>query len=249
MFVFLVGGCVANLLSAFVVLRWGSSSSPFVAWFAVMSILVGVSNLMPLERRGFLSDGKRILKLSRPTAAERRGFALIKINTQLKSGISAAEIHPDLLSDAIGIIDNSLATVVAHKLAYAAKWDTAPDGETARLLEIALQHSNSATPSVRESLFCDAGTFQATKRKNVELAREWLADVPETTLSPWSRPWVESAIRDAEGDVPGALQKLDEVERLMQVRSPGKPIPKSLQKWRGELLEKQHAFQATDATE
>jgi hypothetical protein len=249
MFVYLMGGCAANLLSAYVALRWGSSSSPFVAWFAVISIMVGIGNLMPFRRSGYASDGKRILKLSRPNASERRIFALIKINAQMKNGITAAEIRPDLLSDAIGVIDNSFATVVTHVWAYNAKWDTAPEAETARLLEIALQYSNCASPSFRESLFCDAGAFQATKRKNVELARQWLAEIPESTPSPWLRPWIESAIKDAEGNVQGAIQKLDEVERLLQVRYPEKPISKSLQKWRAELLAKQHAFQAVDATQ
>ena len=111
-----------------------------------------------------------------------------------------------MISAAIAIFDRSADTLVAHYIAYNAGWDTAPESEVARLLEISLQNSDLAPPALREALFADAGAFQATKRKNVALATEWLNDLPENPSTPWARLWVETAILEFQEDVREALR-------------------------------------------
>jgi hypothetical protein len=56
--------------------------------------------------------------------------------------------------------------------------------------------------------------FQARRRKRIDLAEQWLAMIPQNTEFPGLRPRVEAAILEAQGDVDGALKKLDEVETL-----------------------------------
>jgi hypothetical protein len=91
---------------------------------------------------------------------------------------------------------------------------------------------------LRETLFADAGIFQASKRKKVELARQWLAEIPEATPNRWVRPWVESAILDAEENFQEALQKVDEAEVAVRKEHPGIVMNKCLALWRDELTTK-----------
>ncbi|HXW15777.1 MAG TPA: M50 family metallopeptidase, partial [Terriglobia bacterium] len=57
----LMGGPIANLLSYVVVLR--GPNNLFLGWFAVMSIWMGIGNLMPARSGALVLDGRRILTL------------------------------------------------------------------------------------------------------------------------------------------------------------------------------------------
>jgi hypothetical protein len=243
MFVMIVGGCIANMASGFTIALLPRSTFFLIA-LAMVSFGFGISNLVPFEAASFSSDGKRILSLVRPDAAWKRVIAMKKIAAQLRKSVSPAEIQPDVISSAIGIVDHSAATFIAHWVAYHASWEQGPETETARRLEIALQHSAFAPSLLRESLFCDAGSFQAMKRRNLELARAWMDEISETASRAWLRLWVESAILEAQNDFKGALDGLDEIEKHRdQAQQTGS---KSLQRWRSELQAKLNASASPD---
>jgi hypothetical protein len=95
---------------------------------------------------------------------------------------------------------------------------------------------------MQEALRCDAAIFQARKRKRVDLAEQWLSEIPEKTLLPGQRLRMESAILEAQGNIEGALEKLDEVESALMAIHDGYQRPvslRSLQRWKRQLLDKQ----------
>jgi hypothetical protein len=232
------GGPLANLLSALVVARFRHFSA-LSGLFILMSFGFGIGNLIPFRRGKVISAGRQILTSFRRNPSVERSIAMTQIVAAWQRGLSPEDISPDAISAAIAIRDDSILTFIAHKFAYSASWRSGTDPETARLLEIALEYSSFASPTLRESLFCDAATFQATKRKNPELARQWLGEISEASSSKWRRLWVEAAILESAEDFAGALHKLDEVESAMiHGDRAQKTMSRSFQRWRSELLEK-----------
>ena len=87
---------------------------------------------------------------------------------------------------------------------------------------------------------CDAAVFQARRRKRADVAEQWLALLPKTTVMPGLHANAEAGILEAKGDIEGALKKLDEVETLTlaqpnEIRR--KISLESLKRWRSELQE------------
>ena len=63
----------------------------------------------------------------------------------------------------------------------------------------------------------DAAVFQAIRRRRVDLAEQWRAEVPEATQIAFLRPKVEAAILQARGDFEGAAGKLEEYASAVNV--------------------------------
>src|SRR5262249_33769982 len=81
--------------------------------------------------------------------------------------------------------------------------------------ETCLAFSAHATPVLREALKSEAAVFQGRRRKRADLADQWLSDIPVKTQHSWFRSRAEAAVREAQGDVGGALGKLAEVEAAL----------------------------------
>ena len=128
---------------------------------------------------------------------------------------------------------------MAHVFAYGAATHQHKHVEAGDLLEICLEYSRHAPPTLREALMSEAAFFQARRRKRVDLAEQWLADIPATTALPWLRTSAEGAILQARGDLHGAAAKLDECEKAI-IALPNAVQRKYLlvlmQRWRSELL-------------
>jgi hypothetical protein len=208
----LFAGPGANLLSLGLVFLFPLSRGFFAASFAFWSFLFVLINLLPLRSRAMLSDGKRILMLLRNREQGERWLALITLSAELGRGLMPEALSPSFLAKAMAVRDDSPDTVTAHAIAYAKAFYEHDDNEAARVLEICLQYTGGTAPIMREALMSDAGVFQARKRKRVDLAEQWLADIPQKTELPWMRSRIEAAILEAKGDAKGALKKLFEIE-------------------------------------
>lgn len=238
--IFILGGPVANLLAGFFIL-FLKVGGPLASLFASLSILVGAANLVPFRRLALISDGKRMLMLLKNAGQGERLLAILQLAAELRSGIEPENLSPDFIAKAIAVKDESPDTSAGYAFAYAAAWyEDGPD-KAAQLLETCLEYSQFAAPVMREALRCSAAVFQGRKRDRIDLAEQWLLEIPEKTVLPGLRLQAESAILEAQGNIEGALKKLDEVETaLMAVYdSYEKPVAlRSLQRWRRELLEK-----------
>ena len=100
------------------------------------------------------------------------------------------------------------------------------------------RYAGHAAPALREGLMSDAAVFQARRRKRPELAEQWLAGIPASTPHRWFRSRAEAAIREAKGDIPGALEKLTEVEAaILAFPESGQreTLRRLLERWKTEL--------------
>lgn len=239
--VFILGGPVANLLTGFFIL-FLKAGSPVASVFATLSILVGAANLVPFRRLALISDGKRLLTLLKNAEQGERWLAILQLAAELQSGIEPENLSSDFIAKAIAVRDESPDTAAGYVFAYTAAWyKDAPD-KAAQLLETCLEYSQFSAPIMREALRCSAAVFQGRKRNRIDLAEQWLSEIPEKTILPGLRLQAESAILEAQGNIEDALKKLDEVETaLMTIHdSYQRSVSlRSLRRWRGELLEKQ----------
>lgn len=204
----------ANLLTGCAVLALPMSLNLFTGSFVVSSILAGLSELfVPFRGRNVVSDSARILMLMRDRARGERWLAVSRLSAELKGGALPDSLPPEFVAKAVAVRDQSLDTVVAHAIAYSSAFHQHKDAEAARWLETCLTYSSQAPPALREALMSEAAVLQATRRKRVDLAEQWLAALPPATSFPGLRPKAEGGIREGRGDLEGALSKLEEFEK------------------------------------
>jgi hypothetical protein len=213
--VMVLGGPLANILTALAVLFLLFPTTAFSGFFIVFSIVNGVNDLFPFESRLGVSDGRRIWMLLRQHACGERWLALWHLGGEINDGVMPESLSADFLTKAIAVRDESADTVKAFAIAYSAAFHQHKDGDAAERLETSLAYSGHATPLLREALMSDAAVFQARRRKRTDLADQWLAGIPVKTQYPWFRSRAEAAILEAKGDVDGALNKLVEIERAI----------------------------------
>lgn len=214
--IMIAAGPAANILTGCALLL-APYSKGYLSWvFIFCSIFGGVVELVIPFRTPFLiSDAGRIWMLLRKRPHGERWLAILKLGTELNEGKMPESLSEGFLAKAVAVRDLSPDTVTAYALAYAAAFHRHSDTEAAQSLEVCLQFSGSAAPAIREALMCDAGVFQARKRKRIDLAEQWLASIPQTTQRPGLHARVQAAILEAQGDNQGALSKLDEVEKAI----------------------------------
>lgn len=234
---YIIGGPLANLVAGTIVLYPGLSFG--AKSFAIISILTGAANLVPFRQVSMISDGKRILSILRNDQQSERWLSLLQLIAELRNGTEPKNLSQDFLAKAITLKDDSPDTVAAYALAYTAALQGKSADEASRLLETCLEYAGFAPPAMREALKGDAAVFQARKRKRVDLAEEWLADVPQKTEYPWIRSQGEAAILEAKGDICGAITKLEEVEKIV-IATPNQALRemslRGVRRWKAELL-------------
>jgi hypothetical protein len=185
----------------------------FFWWtFLVVSVVLGVRELLPIRRRVAVSDGRRLWLLLRSPQWSRRWLALLRLSAELREGVLPEALSAEFLADAVAYRDDAPDTVTAHALAYAAAYHQRRDVEAGQHLETCLRYSSWAPPAQREALMSDAAVFQARRRRRADLAQMWLDLLPQRPRLPWLRTRAEAGILEARGDIAGALGKLQELE-------------------------------------
>lgn len=234
----MAGGPAASLLGGIAVLLVPIPKGLYLFLLCAFSLLIGVMNLIPLRSRACLTDGRRILMLLQNRERADRWVALIRLDSELRKGVPPERLPDEFLRKAIAVKDNTPDTVAAYAFAYASAFASHDDVRAAECLETCLQYSAYASAFTQEVLMSEAGVFQARRRKRVDLAKQWLAAMPAKMPVPWFRTLVEAAILEADGDVQGAIRKLEEAEKLI-LATPNHALResahRSLLKWKSEL--------------
>ncbi|HEY7402065.1 MAG TPA: M50 family metallopeptidase [Candidatus Angelobacter sp.] len=234
-----VAGPLANLASGVLVL-WMPYEKSFVSGaFIVTSFYLGVVNLLPFSKPHIDSDGMRILTIVLRPHNHERALALAHVMENIQAGTSIEDLPPILIKEITAVRDNSFATVLSYLMAYGRAYDQ-KDERAAEYLETCLRFSGSATPKLRGSLIVNAAIYQAVRRNQSDLARQWQADLPNDILEEY-RPRIDGAIAESEGDFVRAILKVEvclkQAEKIQNERTRTRLISK-LAEWKDELQEK-----------
>ena len=189
----LLGGPLANLATATLVMFTNGGKGAFFAWFVLFSITAALGSLFPFRKLA-QSDGKRILMLLRNGREGKRLLALLQLRADMRKGVEADQLRADFIAIATAIQDDSPDTVSAYEIAYSAAFYRHEDAEAARLLEICLKYSGFAGPLMRQAIVTEAVIFQARRRKRADLAEQWLAELPQKMIFPEHRLHAEAAV-------------------------------------------------------
>jgi hypothetical protein len=233
-----LGGPLANILSAAVLLLLPVPITGFCGWFIACSVANAANDLLPFESRLGVSDGRRIWVLLRKPAHGERWLALLHLGGQVLDGVLPESLSVDFLAKAITVRDASADTVRAYALAYRAAFHQQKDTEAGQRLETCLAYSGHATAALREVLRSDAAVDQARRRKRADLADQWLAEITVTTPHGWIRSRAEAAVLEAKGDVDGAIEKLAETETAVLAlpeNAQRETVLRLVQRWKAEL--------------
>jgi hypothetical protein len=230
------GGPAVNILSGCVALL-APVSIPS-ALFVVQSIGNGLSDLLPYRNSLGVSDGAFLWALLRYPAVAERWLALMKLNADTMDGTLPEALPVEFLNKAVAVRDDSIDTVAAHAFAFSNAFHQHKDVEAGRFLEICLSRSNHAPGALRQALMSEAAVFQARRRRRVDLAEQWLADIPESTELGWLRLRSEAAILEAKSNLDEARARLEECEAAVAT-SPGALLReyrlRLLRRWKSEL--------------
>ncbi len=209
--IFVLAGPGVNLATAAGLLLPPVAMGFFATILGLVSLALGLKELLPLKYRTAVSDGRRLWMLWRNDGAARRWVGMMRLGTEIQSGVPPEDLPAEWVAEVVALEDDSPDTVSAHLLAFAVAFHQHRDAEAGRLLETALRHAGH-TPEARDGLICNAATFQGRRRKNADLATQWLADLPAKSPFPWLRLQAEAAVLEARNDFDGARRKLDEME-------------------------------------
>jgi hypothetical protein len=234
----IASGALANLISGFLLLVLPYQKSFVSGAFIATSLFLGINNLIPFRGKKFKSDGLQIFSAVFQQTKHERDLSLAQLRDELESGADVEALSPGLVAELTSVRDNSLATLVAHAVAYARAYYEKDNSAAGFYLETCLLSSGKATPQFRNLLIADAAIFQARRRKRPDLAQQWLADLPADPALTSSRLRAECAIAEAQGNFAQAIEKveacLQEAEKMENERSRKRLISK-LEEWKGEL--------------
>ena len=230
-----VCGPLANLCSALLVFWLPYQKSLVSGSFIAASLYFALVNLFPFRTDKIMSDGLQLLRVVFKRASHERDLAFRQLLEQRRSAIEPEEISPALLEDLMAVRDNSLITVLAYSIAYAQAYKENDFVAAAYYLETCLLFSKKCRPQFRYALIADAAILQA-RRKKIDLAQEWLAQVPAPLKS--YRLRAEGAIAEAQGDFLKAIHMAEACLRqaeMLQDESAKNRLVARLVEWKGEL--------------
>jgi hypothetical protein len=211
---------------------------PVPAAFGWLMILIGLGGLIPYRTRSGPTPGAELWMLLADRPRAERRLALMELDHAFERGVLPEALSQELLAKAIAVRDESPETAAAHALAFSSAIHRGRLADAGHFLETCLRYSRTLPRAIREALMSDAAIWQARRRKRIDLAQRWLADMPARPELPWVRTEAEAALLEARGDVEGALARIDEVER--QVRATlagprGEMWSTLMERWRAEV--------------
>jgi hypothetical protein len=147
-----LGGPVANILSATIVLLLPFPITLFSGLFIGCSLANGLNDLLPFESRLGVSDGRRIWMLLRQGERGERWLAMLHLGGELDDGVLPESLSADFLAKAIRPRDDSVDTVRANAIAYLAAFHRHKESEAAQRLETCQSYCRAyrfSTPMAR----------------------------------------------------------------------------------------------------
>jgi len=192
----LLAGPLASFLSGYAALPLLTDHSLISGAFVGVSFFFAAVNILPLAVTSQLTDGARIWMLMFNRARAERYLAILRLTDEIDRGVPVESLSPSDLEHATVLRDETPDTAWAHTLAFLAAYSQDDNVRAGEFLETAFKYSGYAGPSERERLALQAALFQATRRGRIDLAKQWLADVPNATQFSDARSKVEAIIQN-----------------------------------------------------
>jgi hypothetical protein len=182
MLLFILSGPTANLLCGTVVLlalRLGSANqsqlTAMLTSFGVLSLVIGMSNLVPFRlRSGFESDGRRLLMLIWRTPKAKRWIAILALVMLRSRSTPAEKWNRNWIRIATSVADDSIDALHGNLLAYISASARNDACAAAAHLERCLELSLLPTSELRDTLISEAAFFTAWFRDDFDKATTWL---------------------------------------------------------------------------
>jgi hypothetical protein len=250
--IFTAGGPLANLLSGAVTLLFLSYVPMTGTWFSTLadlfwmiSVILGVGNLLPFRLGALYPDGARIWMFLSSRAKSRRRITTAAIASQSQAGVRPRQFRRTWLQAASSVQDGSVDEFAGNWTAYIAASDRKDTSVAAFHLERCLALVSLLGPSLRDLVALEAAVFMAWSRKDVPTAQKWLEQVKRRKALPQLMQMrAEIALHCARKEFAQALSRWQDgfafIEKLPQT-----PVKKNLLEgfleWREEIVERQHS--------
>lgn len=203
------------VLELFVVLAHTQFLTTFVVHiFSVMSLLIGVAELLPDTGKGSFSDGARILMLLKNNAARERWISTLQLQLALLHGEHPRTWDEESVTAATSIQDDSCDAVMARWLAYLWALERKNITAATKYLEEALAASPAG--ALCDRLFLEAAVFQGWFREDSSKAAFWAERIHEGKLLPLQRLRLKIALLWSEGKLYDALERLGDYFHLLR---------------------------------
>lgn len=220
---FVLGGPIGSLLcgsGALALMLAGpglhlGEATEFFGMLAVIELLNGVSNLVPLQVPGGFTDGARLLQLFRKDAEGKRFLAELAFGLSDTTTLRPKDWHPQWIR---AVTEDPLAPGFSRGCyhAYVHYLDSGNIDEASIWLARCMDsHRALKRDPYRWILAIENAFFEARHLKNVEAAKEWL-DVPRAGIPAerFTELRVRAAIHIAEGERDLARPALEAAVRL-----------------------------------
>ncbi len=227
MLVLIAGGPAINFVTGAVLLAGCLLAGPVGDLVLVvlggMSLLIGLSALVPTGAGNFYSDGVRMVRLLRGGADVEREVAALGLIGMSSAGVRPRDWSPELVGRATAGDADTLFGVVGKTFGFQFHLDRGHPDAARPYLEAAVAGLHILPKQARPSILLQAAFFAARADGDPARARGYLADSEGGVLvPPYLRPLAEAAIARAEGDLAAARARLDAAEAgLATATDPG----------------------------
>jgi len=252
---FSFGGPGANLLSAAFTYAFfafipmtGTWLSTFADLFVMISLLLGVANLIPFRLGVLYPDGARIWMLLTSRAKSRRWMCLAALGWQSQAGVRSRNFHRTWVNAAGIVSDGTVDEFAGNWIGYVSASDRKDAPAAASHLERCLQFIGLFGPTLRDTVALEAAVFTAWFRRNSDAAQKWLAQVNhQKALSPLAQIRAEIALQTARHAYADALTRWEDAFSFVE-KLPPTPVKAKLRdgflEWRDEIKQREREFLA-----
>jgi len=196
-----LAGPVTNIATGSIALLLPLKDSLPLGTFITVSLYFGATNLLPIRFGRILSDGGKIMRAVFRNTSHERSLALAMLVEEMGNGEKPELLSRDLVEEATALREDSLDTVLAYLLAFSRAYSLKENSTAEQCLETCLQYSGRGTPAIRAVLIGNAAIFQAYRRNRIDLALQWLADMPDDEAGRLLRPKIEAGLAKLQSNV------------------------------------------------
>lgn len=187
----------------------------FLLFTGVISSVIFLTTLIPNQSAGFLSDGRRLLRLWRGGAVGEQEAATVALMALSMKGERPRDWDPALIERVVVETGDAFAST-GQILAYTHELDRGDVAAAHRYLTAVLSHWPRLAKMVQSWLAVEAAYFEAWHRHDVSAAQTWLEQVVDGPfLEKASRLRAEAAVSWRQGNRETAVQQINEALSLV----------------------------------